>query len=552
MRCMDGVELYEAIQDEPSAIALFENHALFVDLPPCTREVEVVNDDGEIEKRVHGSGKASERKGDKLHYRECRVRLTDKCQNYCRQRRYASLPYCPHGKAQSVAQFARVANGLAMRDSKERCVQAENVGSILRRKSRSMIFKAFAHEHHRQFRALRAPGGEVMKYVVVDETYFGQRKPSGEKRVRAGGPLIFLTVTELIPPAEGNDDDGSLTFKAGRSFWFPVPNRARKTLLPIILQFVNHESVVFTDSLSSYAPLADYVKCHITVNNETEFLDEHGDHTSLAEWLQSFVKKQLKSMGHGRYGPTRELHGRIAYILATRGVSCATERFRLILQRCRAAKHELREYVTSANWATATHDPDDPSAGMGDDKADVNAGCGDAADEAAFNAAETAADLLNADASEAGAAKALEEAARHDAVASIRAALDAEDQVAAGADAMVDDEEVAESGASDGDEADAADPADGAEPHDLTLIIRAPAAEAVGGPRPAGDADTPAFDLLLTEQPPLARRIPSVQSPEPATRADGTCLPREPELPGQRTKAARTEASPAVSSPVSQ
>lgn len=75
--------------------------------------------------------------------------------------------------------------------------------------------------------------------------------------------------------------------------FFIVERRDKHTLIPLILQEVNHGSTIFTDEWGGYRPLRIYGYNHITINHSQEYVTVEGYHTNTVEVAWHHLKTKL-------------------------------------------------------------------------------------------------------------------------------------------------------------------------------------------------------------------------------------------------------------------
>ena len=78
-----------------------------------------------------------------------------------------------------------------------------------------------------------------------------------------------------------------------------VEKRDRASLLPIIENYVEKGSSIFSDQWSAYFTLAQEGYNHLTVNHSKEFKSDNGCCTNAIEGLWSLAKLKLKQEAHG-------------------------------------------------------------------------------------------------------------------------------------------------------------------------------------------------------------------------------------------------------------
>ena len=92
--------------------------------------------------------------------------------------------------------------------------------------------------------------------VELDESYFGGRRKGRRGRGAAGKVVVF-----------------GILKRNGRVYTVVVDNAKSDTLMPVIKQKIMPDSIVYTDSLSSYDKLGVSGFIHYRINHSKEFAD---------------------------------------------------------------------------------------------------------------------------------------------------------------------------------------------------------------------------------------------------------------------------------------
>ena len=92
--------------------------------------------------------------------------------------------------------------------------------------------------------------------VELDESYFGRRRKDRRGRGAAGKVVVF-----------------GILKRNGRVYTVVVDNAKSETLLPVIKKKIMPDSIVYTDSLSSYDKLEVSCFIHYRINHSKEFAD---------------------------------------------------------------------------------------------------------------------------------------------------------------------------------------------------------------------------------------------------------------------------------------
>ena len=92
--------------------------------------------------------------------------------------------------------------------------------------------------------------------VELDESYFGGRRKGSRGRGAAGKVVVF-----------------GILKRNGRVYTVVVNNAKSNTLMPVIKQKIMSDSIIYTDSLSSYDKLDVSGFIHYRINHSKEFAD---------------------------------------------------------------------------------------------------------------------------------------------------------------------------------------------------------------------------------------------------------------------------------------
>ena len=105
--------------------------------------------------------------------------------------------------------------------------------------------------------------------VELDESYFGGRRKGRRGRGAAGKVVVF-----------------GILKRNGRVY-IVVDNAKSETLLPVIKKKIMPDSIVYTDSLSSYDKLDLSGFIHHRINHSKEFADRRNHINSIGNFLES-------------------------------------------------------------------------------------------------------------------------------------------------------------------------------------------------------------------------------------------------------------------------
>ena len=106
--------------------------------------------------------------------------------------------------------------------------------------------------------------------VELDESYFGGQRKGRRGRGAAGKVVVF-----------------GILKRNGRVYTVVVDNAKSETLLPVIKKKIMPDSIVYTDSLSSYDKLDVSGFIHYRINHPKEFADRRNHINSIGNFLES-------------------------------------------------------------------------------------------------------------------------------------------------------------------------------------------------------------------------------------------------------------------------
>ena len=108
----------------------------------------------------------------------------------------------------------------------------------------------------------------------MDESYFGAKRIRGKRGRGAGGKTIVFGILK----------------RNGRVYTVVADNAKSETLLPVIKQKIMPDSIVYTDSLSSYDKLDVSGFIHYRINHSKEFADRQNHINGIENfWNQANV-----------------------------------------------------------------------------------------------------------------------------------------------------------------------------------------------------------------------------------------------------------------------
>jgi len=112
--------------------------------------------------------------------------------------------------------------------------------------------------------------------VEVDESYFGGARKGKRGRGAAGKVPVF-----------------GLLKRGGRVYTVMIPNARTTTLLPIMERMILPDSIVYTDSFSSYDALDVSAFHHVRINHSERFVEER-NHINGIENFWNQAKRHLR------------------------------------------------------------------------------------------------------------------------------------------------------------------------------------------------------------------------------------------------------------------
>jgi transposase len=124
--------------------------------------------------------------------------------------------------------------------------------------------------------ASKLPSYELNGEVEVDESYFGGKRKGMRGRGAAGKVAVF-----------------GLLKRGGKVYTAIIPNAKTETLLPIIEERVDPDSVVYTDTFKAYNALDISRFHHQRINHSQLFADRH-NHINGIENFWNQAKRHLR------------------------------------------------------------------------------------------------------------------------------------------------------------------------------------------------------------------------------------------------------------------
>ena len=128
----------------------------------------------------------------------------------------------------------------------------------------------------RQLISLKLPGYELSGEVEADESYFGGVRKGIRGRGAAGKVVVF-----------------GLLKRGGKVYTAIIPDVKSKTLMPIIREKVEPDSIVYTDNLRSYNALDVSEFHHHRINHSLLFADQK-NHINGIENFWNQAKRHLR------------------------------------------------------------------------------------------------------------------------------------------------------------------------------------------------------------------------------------------------------------------
>ncbi|XP_073816087.1 uncharacterized protein [Musca autumnalis] len=141
---------------------------------------------------------------------------------------------------------------------------------------------------------------------------------SFQTQIEIGGPGKIVEIYETKVGkrkfhrghhVEGQWAFGGVERGSNNSFMFPVEDRTRDTLLPLIKKYIKPESIIISDCWRAYKTLSKEEYTHHQVNHSENFVDpQTGYHTNTMEGLWRHLKRSVPEYNPGQlYDPTKSL-----------------------------------------------------------------------------------------------------------------------------------------------------------------------------------------------------------------------------------------------------
>ena len=124
--------------------------------------------------------------------------------------------------------------------------------------------------------ASKLPSYELDGQVEADESYFGGKRKGKRGRGAAGKVAVF-----------------GLLKRGGKIYTAIIPNSKTETLLPIIEQNVQPDSIVYTDTFRSYNALDISSFRHVRINHSELFADQD-NHINGIENFWNQAKRHMR------------------------------------------------------------------------------------------------------------------------------------------------------------------------------------------------------------------------------------------------------------------
>jgi len=128
----------------------------------------------------------------------------------------------------------------------------------------------------RQLISLKLPSYELSGEVEADESYFGGVRKGIRGRGAAGKVVVF-----------------GLLKRGGKVYTAIIPDVKTKTLMPIIREKVEPDSIVFTDNMRSYNALDVSEFHHMRINHSELFVDQK-NHINGIENFWNQAKRHMR------------------------------------------------------------------------------------------------------------------------------------------------------------------------------------------------------------------------------------------------------------------
>lgn len=132
------------------------------------------------------------------------------------------------------------------------------------------------YQHLRQLIASKLPSYELFGEVEADESYFGGIRKGKRGRGAAGKVAVF-----------------GLLKRRGKVYTAIIPNSKTETILPIIHEKVQPDSIVYTDTFRAYNALDVSSFHHVRINHSKLFADKQ-NHINGIENFWNQAKRHLR------------------------------------------------------------------------------------------------------------------------------------------------------------------------------------------------------------------------------------------------------------------
>ncbi|MGA9020077.1 MAG: IS1595 family transposase [Candidatus Cybelea sp.] len=131
------------------------------------------------------------------------------------------------------------------------------------------------------------PDDQLRGTIEVDESYIGGKWANKPNRVRKAAKDSLTAAWESKTPVLG------MVERKGRVRAFKVPNVTAKTLLPKLVNSIDQDATVYTDSATLYTHINEFFLKHASVNHTLHEYVRGNVHTNNIESFWSVLKRTI-------------------------------------------------------------------------------------------------------------------------------------------------------------------------------------------------------------------------------------------------------------------
>jgi transposase-like protein len=131
------------------------------------------------------------------------------------------------------------------------------------------------------------PDDQLRGTVEVDESYIGGKWANKPNRVRRAAKDSLTAAWQSKTPVVG------MVERKGRVRAFKVPNVTAKTLLPKLINSIDQDATVYTDSATLYTHINEFFLKHASVNHTLHEYVRGNVHTNNIECFWSVLKRTI-------------------------------------------------------------------------------------------------------------------------------------------------------------------------------------------------------------------------------------------------------------------